>query len=111
MSACWGLLAFGTASRCESLRMGFRNPFSALQRKRECICLPQFLGELEENRLLPEVSKSCIRKIISCHMWILHEFPSELQTETILHVMLWDKKIKALKSLSDKAEKWNGLIY
>ena len=51
---------------------------SLLCRGRECICLPQeFLGEQEESRLLPKVSKSCIRKIISCHLRTLQEFPSQ----------------------------------
>lgn len=111
MSACWGFLAFRTASRCESLCMGFRNPFSVLQRRRECICLLRFLGEQEENRLLPTVSKSCIRKIISCHVWILHEFPSQLQTETILHVMLWGKK-KCFKIITGQSWKmeWPNLL-
>lgn len=75
MSASWGFLAHGTASGFESLCMGSRNPLSALKEKGEHSPASEFLGEQEDNRLLPKVSKPCIRKTISCHTWTLHEFP------------------------------------
>lgn len=51
----WAFWPTGTVWGHESLCLGSRTAFSVLQRRRECICLPQeFLGEQEENRLFAQ---------------------------------------------------------
>lgn len=41
----------------------------------------------------PKSASHALEKIFHASVvWILHEFPSKLQTETILHIRLWKKK-------------------